>query len=93
MANKETTYQGWRNYSTWACALWLSCDESFDTAVHEFINELDDSNNQINELADYLENFVEELTPDLGASMYADILNEGLANIDFYEIAQNYLME
>lgn len=93
MANKETTYQGWRNYETWNCALWLSSDAGFDTAVHEYIDSLDNSNNQACELADYLESFVEEFAPELPPSMYSDLLNAAIEQIDFYEIATNYLLD
>lgn len=91
MAKQDSTYQGWRNYQTWCCALWLSCDAGFDCDVHDYIESLDDDNTVI-ELADYIESFVESLTPDLGASMFSDLLNAALEEIDYYEIAENYLM-
>lgn len=91
MDNQDSTYNGWRNYQTWDVALWLSSDYEFDTAIREYINELGSSDNLVLDLAQYLEDFVEELTPDLGASTYSDLLNNAIAQVDFYEIAENYL--
>lgn len=92
MAN-EKTYQGWRNYETWATALWLSCDEGFDCEIHEYIATLDDTENCIVDLADYIQEFVEELAPDMSACLYMDLMNNALANVDFCEIAENYLCD
>ncbi len=44
-------------------------------------------------LADRLKDFVEEQAPDLGASMFADLLGAALGEVDWYEIAQNALEE
>jgi len=86
-----TTYNGWQNYETWNCALWLSSDYSFDTAIHDFINVLDDCDNQIDEIIDFIKSIVEDVTPDLGASMFADLLNNSLSQINYFEIAESYL--
>jgi hypothetical protein len=35
---KDTTYNGWKNYETWNVILWLDNDEGFYSLVQEFGN-------------------------------------------------------
>ena len=43
---KDTTYNGWVDYTTWNCALWIGGDESFYNIAREcrdyieFLNEM-----------------------------------------------------
>ena len=92
---KDSTYQGWRNYETWCAALWMNNDYGFGTEVTEYISTITtdgDYDDLTGELACYLQNYAEEITPDLGASMAADLLNYAIEQVDFYEIADTYLM-
>jgi hypothetical protein len=34
-----------------------------------------------------------EFAPDLGASMYSDLLNAALSEVNFYKIAEHYIVE
>ena len=47
------------------------------------------------EFSQWLKDFVEDMLPDLGlgASMWADLLNAALSEVDWYEIADNWLSE
>jgi hypothetical protein len=100
-------YNGWTNYETWNVALWLSNDEGTYTFTREMAQECrDEAADHANvpsiwtsdeaarfTLADRLKDFVDELAPDLGASMFADLLGAAMSEVDWPEIADNLLSE
>lgn len=100
-------YQGWSNYETWNVALWLGNDEGSYNHTRELADqareEAPDHHNTGNVwteeesarflLADALKDLIEESAPDLGASMYADLLGAALSEVDWQEIAENLLSE
>ncbi|RRF92131.1 MAG: hypothetical protein DUD26_07910 [Eubacteriaceae bacterium] len=74
----------------------MNNDYGFGTEVTEYISTITtdgDYDDLTGELAFYLQNYAEEITPDLGASMAADLLNYAIEQVDFYEIAETYLMD
>ena len=80
--SNDKTYNGWSNYETWNVKLWLDndgfeYDKSMGTEPYE--------------LSVFLKDMVQEDAPDLGASMYADLLQGSLAEVDFREIAEAIL--
>ena len=87
----ENTYNGWKNYETWNCALWLSCDYSFDTAIREYAESVSEEEYSVIKVADYIEELVDEVTPELPASMFCDLLTAAIGRISYYEIAEAYL--
>lgn len=96
------TYNGWTNYETWNVALWLGNDEGTYNLVREMADEAKASDRAVtgymgataaNVLADALEDLVKTDAPDLGASMYADLLGAALSEVNWYEIAENVLSE
>lgn len=84
----NTTYNGWKNYETWAVALWL--DNDYGT--YEYVRELAEDATRV-ELADRIEEYVKEAAPELEASMFADLLNAAIGEVDFLAIADNLLSE
>lgn len=42
-------------------------------------------------LADRIKSYIEENAPNLGASVYADLLNAALSEVDWHEVAEHYL--
>jgi len=82
------TYNGWKNYETWNINLWLDSGESFreDVVCNE---ELQDTY----ALAQHIENFIDELYgQDCKVyGMFTDLLNAALNEVDYYEIAENWL--
>lgn len=92
---EERKYNGWKNYETWNCALWLDNDEgSQETLINIIIDNQDsDFDAWISEAADAIENFIEEYTPEMHASMYADMLGSAINKIDFYEIARTNIYD
>ena len=82
-------YNGWSNYETWNVALWLDNEQgSYDEA-----RDMARRARSEHDLAGQLKDWVHEMAPDLGASMFADLLGAALSEVDWYEIAEHYYEE
>jgi hypothetical protein len=77
-------YNGWSNYETWNVNLWLDNDQGSYDEKRDIIRRADDKN----EAAETLKSWVNEMAPDLGASMFADLLGAALSEVDWYEIVE-----
>ena len=104
MSDKDTTYNGWRNYETWAVALWIDNEqETQEQALEMARNAVDAAGMAEGEpyppeprhiLADTLKTWVsDELLPDLGATLAADLLGAAVSEVDWREIAEHYLAD
>lgn len=80
---KKADYQGWANYETWAVALWLDNDQGLYQSVQEAASTITDQY----KLADWIKSFVEEMKPDLGATLWADLLNGAMSEVRWDEVA------
>jgi len=105
----EVTYNGWKNYPTWAVNLWLSNDEFLYNETRERVGwaigraaahcAVADGVWTAEQgrrfvLADDLKQWVtEELAPDLGATFAADLLGYAFGEVDWNEIAAAWLEE
>jgi hypothetical protein len=104
------SYQGWKNYETWAVKLWLDNEEPtyryWREAAEEAWNEAeaDDvftrSENARGALArrlkDDLDDNADETFPvleKLNGTMYADLLNAALSEVEWHELANDMLEE
>lgn len=93
------TYNGWKNYPTWAVNLWLSNDEGLYNDTQQLVNSAKLSNVPEHsplrfDVAEDLKRWVtDSLAPDLGASFAADLLGYALDEVDWYEIADAWLEE
>ena len=100
----ESGYNGWKNYETWNVALWIDNDRGSYGTRQAMAQEAWDSaragqaySTQTREdaaryaLSQALKEWIEGEAPDLGASMFADLLNAALREVDWYEIAGNFL--
>lgn len=105
---EDGTYNGWTNYETWAVALLLDNDEATyrqmreqahvawqeapeSKRVQEWGWDLEDA--AIGDLAMNLRELVESLNPVTGASLFADLMNAALSEVNWPEIAQHYIRE
>ena len=84
---KEKGYNGWSNYETWSCKLWIDNDEGLYDQIQEEVSR----NQDTYKLQKYIKGLVNELSPELPASMYSDLLSSAISNIDFYEIAESLI--
>lgn len=101
----ETKYNGWTNYETWLVNLWIdnSGDQDYwnDSSRDLFEYSKGDSTftkeeNAIADLADLMREYYDELAsqwmPDQ-SSMFADMINASLREVNWREIAEHYIDE
>lgn len=83
-------YNGWTNYETWNVKLWLDNDQgSYNDMVFAAENAEDVADTL--DLADYIREYVEEMMPEMDASMFSDLLGAALSEVNWREIAAAYL--
>ena len=93
------SYQGWTNYETWAVSLWLDNEEGSYSYAGELAGESTEEaeDEQYLEakhiLGDKLKRWMEESMPDLGGTLWADLLNAAFSEVDWTEIAEHYFEE
>jgi hypothetical protein len=93
-------YNGWTNYETWNWALWLDNEqgtqEYWREQAAEAYRNADKGEDRIHdaacELLELMKSECEENTPEV-TGPYADLLNAAIGEINFYEIAENYVKE
>lgn len=98
---EEKGYNGWKNYETWCVALWIDNDEgSYNYALELARDHCDQDpydlgvEGPISSLSDALKAWIEEMNPlNDTSTMFTDLLNAALSEVDWYEIAKNYLEE
>lgn len=93
-------YQGWSNYETWAVNLWLENEEGsynyWRGATQKAWGETDEkseerSSDARSALEDRLKSEIEEGAPDLGATLWSDLMTAALGEVDWREIADSML--
>ena len=102
------SYNGWSNYETWNVALWLDNEPSTYTKTREAMCKIWNNNQPIAvdrtiyqtqseatrcQFSQWLKNYVEDMCPDLGASLWSDLLGAAMSEVDWFEIADNWLSE
>ena len=102
----NTTYNGYTNYQTWVVALWIdnaqSTQEMLQERAEELVSEMSDVNNNdelrgvTSLMADYIADMVGEMQefdslPQTG--MFADLLLNALASVDYCDIARSQLAD
>jgi hypothetical protein len=98
-------YNGWKNYETWNAALWLDNDQGaqqrWTERAEELVQEAID-NDESDPRDEAEETLAKELEADCdeqfeacvkASGMFADILNAGLREIDWRDIAEHYLAD
>jgi len=83
------SYNGWSNYETWNVSLWIDNEPS----TYEEARDMARQARSEGDLARALKDWVQDMAPDLGASMFSDLLSAALGEVDWYEIASHYYEE
>lgn len=99
----KQTYNGFANYETWTVSLWMGNDRRSYEYFRELARQIRDGSNMVTALltkekndavtlADTLRTEFEAGSPVRGEStVYADLLNAALSEVDWYEIAEELL--
>lgn len=83
-------YNGYENYETWACALWIDNDEGNYHHIQRLVNEADDTD----DLESTLRDWIEESKPLANdCSMFSDMMNSAIGRISWRELAEGYWAE
>ncbi len=99
-------YNGWSNYETWCVYTWITNDEATDHACRALASEcakhaqtFEQVQSQIwtteqatrFSLADRLKELVEDKNPlSEAASLYSDLLNAAISEVDWHELADAF---
>lgn len=83
------SYQGWTNYETWNVKLWLDNEQSSCYAMQELAATHRDQPAWI--LGDAIRDWLEDFMPDLGGSVWDDLLGSAWDNVNWEEIAEAYI--
>jgi hypothetical protein len=105
MHTTSTTHEGWTNFETWAVNLWINNDRgsyehyrelaeiALEDTVESYEGKLDKTAREeaTGLLAQRVRGEVEAAAPELGATLYSDLLNAALSKVDWLEIAEDLL--
>jgi hypothetical protein len=88
---KRAEYNGWVNYETWAVALWIDNDQKLNKQVASWCQGEEGVKDDY-EIAQRIKSLVEEGNP-LGdqATLYADLMNAALSEVNYRDITNHYL--
>jgi len=95
MSNDNKSYNGWSNYETWNCALWLNNDGSMEYLIERATELRDaDPDSATYNLAQEIESMIDENNP-IGdqSSMFSDMLSAALREVDYDEIAEHIISD
>lgn len=93
-AAKTAKFNGWTNCETWAVALWIENDEPSYRYWREAAGwARQQSRDRYNALAERLKGELTDSAPNLGATLWGDLLTFALSEVDWFEIAKNLVDE
>lgn len=106
---KSEGYNGWKNYETWAVGLWIDNERGDYERMKGLVADAVEAAPMLApvkdgiwtveqgrkfRLADALKEWVNnELLPDLGATLAADLLGAAVSEVDWHELAESYLTD
>ena len=87
---------GWKNYQTWTCYNWLTAEEEtgrlWERAAAQALEENGgDKEAAAAALADQIKEAQEINAPDLEPGLYKELIEYGLQQIDYREVAGAFL--
>ena len=94
----DKTYNGWTNYETWNCNLHF--DDCFTEQAQEIYDEAEEGDiltrdeQATADLADYIEEYVQESTPTMSeGGFFEDVMKAAVQQVNWYEIAKHYILD
>ena len=79
-----TEYNGWSNRETWIVNLWMTGDQGY----YEQLCEIISSHDNLDDQAEALEDWIRFEYDGEYSSIWADLINNSLAEVDWYEIVE-----
>ena len=79
-----TEYNGWSNRETWIVNLWMTGDQGY----YEHLCEIISSHDSLDDQAEALEDWIRFEYDGEYSSIWADLINNSLAEVDWYEIVK-----
>ena len=86
----DTKYNGYTNYETWAVCLWIDNDEYMQGVARSMVRHKDLEDGSA---AQAIKEWFEEMKPELGASLWSDLLNAAMSEVNWQEVAEQYKPE
>ena len=80
----DAEYNGWSNRETWIVNLWMTGDQSYDEQLCEIIS----SHDSLDDQAEALEDWIRFEYDGEYSSIWADLINNSLAEVNWYEIIE-----
>jgi uncharacterized membrane protein YkoI len=108
MSDETNKYNGWANYETWCVHLWLTNEEGdYRYWREEAARHRKEAPRHANvregiwsvelaervSLAEEMKSEIEEASPIEGASLFSDLLNGAISEVDWQEVADAFLEE
>ncbi len=88
----DGTYNGWKNYETWAVKLWIDNEEPIQDFWLEAAREASKLDGPVTVLERQLECYYEDDNfPAVGNNVYSDLLAASLRSVDWQEIAASLI--
>jgi hypothetical protein len=92
-ANSEGKYNGWTNYETWVVKLWLDNEEPSYRYWTGEARRWKGQDGAVSGLAEQLKEELAEASPVNEPTLYGDLMNAALEEVNWLEIAESYLDE
>ncbi len=86
--DKGQEYNGWSNRETWAVNLWISNERGSYEQVKALADEHHESRA---DLADAIKDWIEGNQPELGPTLWSDLMGTALGEVDWYGIAESWI--
>ena len=103
MATETTKYNGWTNYETWCVNLWMTGDQPSDKRWRQVARRawesakadatFSRSENARITLAEWLDQEITAGNPVEGATLWSDLVNSALSEVDWHELANAFLAD
>ena len=77
-------YNGWSNRETWIISLWMTGDQGY----YEQLCEIISSHSDLSDQAEALEDWIRFEYDGEYSSLWADLINNSLAEVNWYEIVK-----